>query len=537
MHMLGKFRRHWRPTARLTGAGGLLLALLALPLMAPVARAAGDLNVVVASVDGEDMDPMLFKSAGQNTYYPLIFDTFIAKDPQTGELTPGLAMSWSTDDNGKTWVIKLREGVKFHDGSDFTSADAKFSLERYIGRFGPVSAPQSERLGKLITSIDTPDDHTIVIHSDQGTATIPYDLALEAGSASQYIVPKAYIEKVDNDEFNKHPIGTGPFKFVNQELGREMTFAKNDDYWGEVPTIDSLTIKIVPELSARLAQLRSGEADIVASIVGPAIPEVKNDPNLKLQAAKKGHIIYMIIGGMDNPDSPLSNPKVRQAISMAIDRQAIVDHLLYGDGAPAVFFSFPFSVGWPKDADNYPAVYDPDQAKKLLANAGYGSGFTLKFYAATAGRDFAQAIAQFLGQVGIKVDLQIREIAQVLAEMRSDESKQQTRIALVFGPTGSGARIDVGGILFNYLGGDTAYSQPYKNPELRRKVAEQSSIADPEKRADMIADILKTIYEENYIIPLYYADSLFATSRRVKEWRPIPGWGYPSNFASVRLAQ
>lgn len=514
----------------------LPIGIAALAAQTEAVRADETLRISVASVDGEDLDPMKFKSAGQHTFYPLVFDPLIAKDPSTGELAPGLATSWTVSDDGTTWTIEVRDGVTFHDGSPLTAEDVKFSLDRYTGAFGTVSAPGSERLAGLISDIKVIDEDTLEITTPDGAPSLPFDMAPEAGSASAYVVPKAYVERVGDEEFNKAPIGTGPFRFKSQETGRSMTFETYPDYWGQAADYDSLQLRIVPDLSARTAQLRSGDADIVAGIVGPAIPMMKADDAVDLIAADSGHLVYMVIGGITNPDSPLHDSDVRKAISLAIDRQAIVDGLLFGEGSPATFMSFPFSFGFPKDTGGMTAEFDAAKAADLLETAGYAEGFELTLFAATEGRDFAQAISQYLGEVGIKVDLQVREISQVLAEMRSDEGKSRTRLALVFGATGSGARADVGGLLYTYLNPGESYAQPYEDPDFSDMIKAQSVETDPDARGKMLADILQHNFEENYIMPLYYANALFAVGGRVKSWSPIPGVGYPSNLNQAVLA-
>ncbi|WP_173933903.1 ABC transporter substrate-binding protein [Chelativorans sp. Marseille-P2723] len=520
--------------------GKSFIALTAASLVAfsyPAYAQMERLDVVVASVDGEDMDPMLFRSAGQTTYYPLVFDALITKDPQTGELAPGLAESWSLDADGKSWVFKLRQGVKFHDGSDFTAEDAKFTIDRYIGKHGPSAATSSERIASMISSVDIVDDYTIVIRSETGAPTIPFDLAAyEPGTAAGYVVPRDYIAKVGAEEFNRKPIGTGPFRFVRQDLGRNMEFEANPDYWNGAPSYERLSLRIVPELAARMAQLRSGEADIVSGIVGPAIPQVQADPSLKVVPAEKGHIVYMIIGGMMS-DTPFAKPEVRQALSMAIDRQAIVQHLLFGQGDAAHVFGFPFAFGWPADAGKYVVEYDPEGAKTLLAEAGYPDGFDITLFAATEGRDFAQAIAQYLEAVGVRVKMDVREISQTLAEARNEAGKQQPRLVLIYGATGSGARADTGGLLHTYFVLGQPFNQPHGDEELSQWVIDQTGTPDPDKRKELIENILRRAAEINAIMPLYYADSLFAVGESVASWQPIPGVGYPSNLAAVEIAQ
>lgn len=497
----------------------------------------GDLVVVVAGVDSENFDPALFQSSGQHTFYPLVFDALIGKDPETGELTPKLATEWQVAEDGTSWIINLRQGVTFHNGEEFTAEDAQFSIERYIGEYGEVAAVGSERMAAAIDAVEIVDDYTIAIRSSGGAPTIPFDLSIEPGAASGYMVPKDYVEEVGDEEFNLNPVGTGPFRFVSQDQGREMKFERNAEYWDTVASVDTLTLQLVPELSARLALLQSGEADIVSGIVGPAIPQVTDDPNTTVASSEMGHIVYLMVGGMTNSESPLSDARVRRAIALAVDREAIVDGLLHGQGMAASIFGFPFSVGWPDDASNYTQEYDPDAASSLLEEAGTGA-LSLSLFAATEGRDFAQAIAQNLRAINVEVDLQVLEVSSLIEELTSDSGKESTRLVLVFGPHGSPARIDIGSVLHTQFHPGSALSQPNGDETLAAAVEAQLAEMDQEARSEMIRDIIVTNYEQVYNIPLWYVNTIFAAGPSVVEgsWTPIPGMGYPLNLESVQLA-
>jgi peptide/nickel transport system substrate-binding protein len=494
------------------------------------------LNVIVPSVDDEDTDPILFKSAGQHSFYPLIYDSLVGRDVKTGGYGPGLATSWNQAADGTSWTFHLRPGVKFQDGSPLTATDVKFTIERYMGKFGAVAATGSTRIADAIKEIQVVDPVTVKMITPKGDPTMLSDMSPDPGSAAGYVVPEAYIKKVGNAGFNKAPIGTGPFKMTSQTRGQNMVFARNAAYWGDKAGVAKITLSIVSDASQRISMLQTGRADIVSGIVGPAITRVSSMSDVKLISASKGALVYLVMGNGTNPKSPLSKLDVRNAISMAIDRGGIVKSLLGGHGSPAYLLGWPVATGWPSDAAKYTTPYDVTKAKQLLASAGYPNGFKLKLWTSTEGRDFAQAMAQNLGSIGVKVSLQTAETAQVTAQMGDPGGKNSDRAVLVYGPAGSPSRLDMGGYFTTYLGTDQTNTQPFDDPALSGMVTDQATQSDQSKRNRELSQILTTSFtKKEGPIALWYVDTLFAVDSKVSKWTVIPGMAYPQNLQSVTM--
>lgn len=496
------------------------------------------LRVVVPSVDDEDTDPILFKSAGQHTFYPLIFDSLVGRDVKTGGYGPGLATSWTEAPDGKSWTFHLRPGVKFSDGSPMTAEDVKFTIERYEGKFGPVAATGSTRIASAITNVEVIDPQTVRFDTPKGDPTILSDLSSDPGAAAGYVVPKAYIKKVGKAKFNTAPVGTGPFTLSSQQRGQNMVFTRNAGYWGPKAGVAKITLNIVSDSSQRLAMLQTNQADIVSGIVGPAIQQVSSMSNVKMISAPRGALAYMVMGNNTNPSSPLSKVAVRQAISMAIDRKGIVKSLLGGHGSAAFLPGWPVSAGWPSDAAKYTLPYDAGKAKQLLAQAGYPNGFAMTLWTSTEGKDFAQAMAQNLQAIGVKLTLQTAQTAQVTAQMGAAAGKKSNRAVLIYGPSGSPSRLDMGGYLITYLGPGQTNTQPYDDPTLTALVNDQVTQIDRAKRNSELSQILVQAFKQQVgPIGLWYVDTLFAVDSRIASWTVIPGMAYPQNLQSVTMTK
>jgi peptide/nickel transport system substrate-binding protein len=492
------------------------------------------LTVAVDSVLSEDLDPILNQANAQAIYYSLLYDGLIELDPATGKPTPGLAESWSSDPAGKVWTFKLRSGVTFSDGSPLTAEDVKFSIERYAKQ---SKGPGASRMAEYLDRVDAVDPQTVRVVTKTSAPVLLTDLTTVVGAAAAYIVPKAYVEKVGDAGFDKKPIGSGPFTFVSQDPGRSMKFAANAKYWGDPkPSVRDLDLRIVPDTSARLAMLRTGEADIATGITGPAVQTVVTGKDYQTKIAEDSELTSIQIGGQNNPSSPLSHVEVRKAISVAIDRDQIVKTLLNGQGSPAYLFGFPFGTGFPADAEKYKDSYDPTEAKRLLAQAGFAKGFPLQIYAATEGRDFADAIVQNLEAVGIDATSQIVDQSALLDEFQSPQGKKKDRLVLVFGPSGHGARPDFTQLLQAHLDPASSFAQISDKSYLPLL---NSAITDPNdaSRAAAIGKVVTTVFDRETVLAAWYINTIFATGKDVESWTPIKGVAFPQNLQSVRLAR
>jgi peptide/nickel transport system substrate-binding protein len=493
----------------------------------------GTLRLVVPGFSGEDLDPGLFKTADESTYLPILYDALVFFDPATGKLAPALATKWDRAADG-TLTFTLRDNAKFHDGTPVTGDDVKFSIERYVGRGTPKLAPAAgARLGALIDTITVTNPTTVVFKS-KGLAPGMLDDLAPNGGIAPYIVPKAAVETMGAD-FNKKPIGSGPFKFVSQEIGRSMQFEVNPAYWGTVPSVAKLSLQTVPDISARLAMLSGGQADIVSGINGPAVPQVEGDKSLKVISSKAPYLAFMTFGAKTDPASPFSKVEVRRAMAMAVDREGIIKSQMFGKGSPASFMHWPQGLGFPKDADSKAYKYDAAGAKALLAKAG-ATDFSFVMYAPIDSRDLAQAVAQNFRDVGLKPDLRIVDIAEDLKQLSDEAGKKSTRLVQVFGYTGVTYRRDNSGTAMNHLiTGVNPVANPTGDSAWEQLMKDQATEGDEAKREQMLMQGYDRINDQVYTLPLWYVDANFGLAPTVASYTPITGAPYPYNLQSVKL--
>lgn len=313
-------------------------------------------------------------------------------------MAPSLAESWTVSDDQRTYEFKLREGLKFHNGDPFTAEDVKFSFLRY----------KSAILHERVREVEIVGPYRVRFHLHQpwpDFMTYYGTLATAAG----WIVPKKYIEQVGDDGFKKHPIGLGPYKFVSHTPGIELVMEAVEDYWRKVPHVKRLVFKSIPDNVTRLAMLKRGEVDVAYDLDVPSAEEVKRDPRLKLVFSGGIGSFYLDFLEQWDPKSPWHDRRVRLAANYALDRQALSDAERLGASPPAGSI-IPETFEFALPIEPYP--YDPDKAKRLLAEAGYPNGFDAgELTPAPPYFTLGEAVANYLGAVGIKTKLRTMERA------------------------------------------------------------------------------------------------------------------------------
>src|SRR5215469_1500531 len=286
-----------------------------------------------------------------------LFDNLTSRHPD-GKLYPGLATEWKMQDQ-TTWVFKLRPGVKWHNGDPFSSADAKFSIER------TYDSAVKTMVATALTTIDrieAPDATTLIVHTKKPDPLLPGRLAFYGGQ----IVPKKYVESVGNETFNAKPIGTGPVRFVSWVKDDKLVLEANPDYWGGRPDFDRMIFRSIPETAPRVAALLRGELDIITQLPPDQEDKVAANASTRVTGALYAGLYVL---GVNSTRPPLDNPLVKQALSLAVDREAIVKELWRGRG---IVPSGPIAKG-----DNHfdpslpPLPYAPAEAKERLKKAGY----------------------------------------------------------------------------------------------------------------------------------------------------------------------
>jgi peptide/nickel transport system substrate-binding protein len=389
--------------------GAAVAALLALP---PSGVTAQTLTVGVRA-GPLSIDPHFTASAVSAEALKHVFDT-VVKSGDDLQLEPGLAESWKAIDD-TTWEFKLRKGVKFHDGSDFTAEDVKFSIERIPAVTGPNPATIYVRRVKETIIVDP---YTIRVKTDGPAPTLPNDF-IRLFVVSHTAAKDFSTKDTANEGFNsgKAAIGTGPYKFVSWTPKEQMVLERFDGYWGGKEPWEKVIRKELPNDATRVAQLKAGQVDIISRAPAADVPGLEKDPKLAVAKTDSVYMFYLEFDFRDKtpqvtakdgsalPENPFKNAKVREAFDIAIDREALAEIAQEGMGKPATQLVTPNIFGY--DPSIPVTKPDPARAKKLLAEAGYPNGFKVVFNFTNDGlpgdRAIGTSIAQMLAAAGIDV--------------------------------------------------------------------------------------------------------------------------------------
>ncbi len=391
-------------------------------------EAPAQIMVFGSSGDASRLDPGDVTDGESIQRMDNIFEGLVEYKKGSTEIQPALATSWETSADGKEITFHLRKGVKFHDGTDFNADAVVFSFARQYDTNHPFHQyGEWAYWGYMFYDVDRMekiDDYTVKLVLKNVNASIMTSLAMFTTA----IVSPTNAEKYKGDAF-KHPCGTGPFKFVEWVKDDHITLEANDNYWRKRPKLDKLIFKVIPDPSARLLALEVGEVQGIEYPNPADFDRIKSNKDLKLLSAPGMNIGYMAMNagygyndangnGIRDADEPLvktpgyyeplTKKKVRQAINYAIDKKSIVDNIYMGTAIVAKNGMPPFMLGYNNDIKDYP--YDPEMAKKLLAEAGYPDGFEVTLYVMPVSRPYmfdppkiGEAIQSYLAAVGIKV--------------------------------------------------------------------------------------------------------------------------------------
>jgi peptide/nickel transport system substrate-binding protein len=373
-----------------------------------------------------------------------------------------LAESWKESADGRVYEFKLRRDLKFHNGDPITADDAKWSFERYKGAGAKL-------LQERVRQVEVVDPLTVRFHLKEAWPDFMTFYGTTA-SAAGIVVPKRYFQQVGDEGFRKHPIGAGPYKFVSHKPGVEVVLEAYTGYWRKVPNVKRLVMKSVPETTTRVAMLKNGEADIANALDGEDALNVKRDPRLRLLPSKHASIYWIEFPDQWDPKSPWHDKRLRLAVNHALDRQAINE-------ASCLGFCPPAGVIVPRVMDfalqATPPAYDPDKAKKLLAEAGYPNGLDAgEFVPIPPFFVVAETSVNYLNTVGIRVKMRTMERAAFYASWQ--EKKLRGLFLVAAGNSGNAAsRVEA----FMYSKGSYAYGGYPDIDDLFQQQARERDVA------------------------------------------------------------
>ncbi|HEX6512248.1 MAG TPA: ABC transporter substrate-binding protein [Chloroflexota bacterium] len=482
---------------------GLVLASCGGTLPAPAggsvaATTGGTLTVAQTGDPGF----MAINSVGIDTYNVSqhIFDSLFRYDA-SAQLVPGLAESWSTSDDGLTWTFKLRKGVKFHNGEDFTSEAIKYSIAK-------LQDEKSTRRVYLtaVKEVRTPDDLTAQIVTTKPAPSLPIYIAQIVD-----IYPPKYMAQVGDDEFNKKPVGTGLYKFVDWQRDQQVTLEANKSYFGGAPAYDRLVFRIVPEPSTRVAELLAGNVQVINFPPVQQLDQIASSGSAAAPSSK-GTQIYHVILRTDR--KPFDDKRVRQALNYAVDVEAIMKQLYAGRATRLAGPIPPHAFGY--DPDLKPYAFDIAKAKQLLADAGYSGGLSFKMDlgipSQAEGKQLADALSGFWKQAGINAELAPMDYA-TFVQNQSAKKLDDAGLTVWSGPTFD-ADVILGPRIFS-----KAPASYYNNPQMDQLINDGGGTLDKNKRLDTYKKAGQLFQDDAGWVFLFVPFYNFGVSNKVS-WTP-----------------
>jgi peptide/nickel transport system substrate-binding protein len=489
----------------------LPFALLVIALTSCARKPDPNTLVMIIESSPNDLDPRVGIDAQSERIDELIFDSLVRRDDHFN-LQPWLAESWQIPDP-LTYIFHLRHGVKFHNGQPLTSRDVKWTLDTVAS--GKIRTTKTATF-QYVDHIDTPDDYTVVIHLKEPFAGMLWNLS----DGAIGIVPYG-----TGDHFGRHPIGTGPFKFVSAEQDKDVIIERNDDYWGEKPKLKRVRFAVVPDTTTRALELRKGSADIaINSLTADMYNAMKADPHIREMEAPGTIYAYL---AMNLRDPILKDVRVRQALAYAIDRGPIIKYLWRDTVRPASSVLPP--QHWAYDGDVQTYDYDPAKARTLLDAAGYpmknGVRFHLMMKTSTeeTTRLFAAVLQEQLSKVGIVLDIRSYEFATFFADVQHGGFQ-------LFSLRWIGGNQDPD--IFEDIFATASFPpkrfnrEYYSNPRVDELIEEGRETIDEARRKQIYDELQRIVAIDLPYINLWYFDNVLVHTPRVKGLTLNPSGNY-----------
>ncbi|MEJ5348129.1 MAG: ABC transporter substrate-binding protein [Desulfosoma sp.] len=446
-----------------------------------------------------------------------IYENLVKFGDNSMDIEPQLATSWEVSEDGLTWTFHLRKGVTFHDGTPFNAQAVYDSFARVIDKNHPFYgygkwAYLNLSLG-MVDQVKVVDEYTVQLVTKKPYAPLLNNLALWL---CPIVSPKALAEY--KDQIGMHPVGTGPFKFVSWVKDDQIILERNENYWGDKAKVDRIILKSIPEPSARLMALQSGTVDIADDLDPDSISLVKKDSNLKVIERPSINVGYLAF----NTEKPaLKDPRVRQAISHAIDKDTLIKAIFQGLAIPAKN-PFPPTI-WSYNDSIQPYEYNPEKATKLLKEAGFDFNTELELWAMPVSRAYmpepiktAELIQAYLAAVGVKAKIVRYDWGTYLKNTSNGEHDM-----CMLGWLGGNA--DPDNFLYGLLSADTAVTPGaanvalWKNSEFTELVTKAQKIFNKDERAKLYMKAQEIFHRDAPWVPLAHSTIVRCYSKKLHD--------------------
>jgi peptide/nickel transport system substrate-binding protein len=460
-----------------------------------------------------------------------IFESLLEFDADSFEIGPGLAHDWDVADDGLSYTFYLEEGVTFHDGTEFNADAVKLNFERwadpehefafaddgynysvYGTQFGGFAGDD----GHVIDEINVINDHEVEFVLNEQLGSFIQNMGMSYFAITS---PAAFEEY--GSAINENPVGTGPFKFVSWSRDDQIVLEKNEDYWQEgYPKLDSVIFQVIPDNSARLTALRSGEIDIMDGLNPDDVDAIEGEEGMTVFERATNNIGYL---GFNMEKEPFDDVLVRQALNHAVDKEALIETLFAGLAEPAKNIIPPDYLGYNDNVDEY--EYDPDRAMELLEEAGYADGLEFDLWTMPVARPYmpdpqraAEVLQENFNEVGVTANIHTEEWATYLERT---EQGEQDLFMLGWSGTNGDPDYFYGNLLHGSAipGGNRTFYRSDEADDLfnRGKVS-----IDDDERDEIYQEAAQVVHEDAPMIPLVHSIPVLAGSERVQNYVPHP---------------
>ncbi len=482
--------------------GAIILFALAMGFGVPIAEC--KTRVVVAQgVDPTKLDPDMHRENPTLNVILHIYDALLERD-RDATIKPDLAESWEVIDD-TTVEFKLRKGITFSNGEPFNAEVVKYNFERVAGLLPDAKKTLNARDYKSIKGVNIIDEHTVRIVTNYP------DPLLLAYVSEKYIVPIEYTKKDNFESLANKPVGTGPYVLKSWVKGSELILTAKKDYWKGAPKIDEVVFRPIPEDATRIAELKVGAVDIIANLKPDNIQEVEVKENLAVKYAPSARVAMVF---MNSDMDKLKDTRVRQAVNYALDVPSLIKNVMGGNAYRVSTVAPKSFVGWDSQEKFY--NYDPQKAKKLLAEAGYPNGFEATILT-PRGRylnDVAacEAIAGMLNAVGIKTKVEAVEFGVFAKRTQAHDMPE-----FMYAAWGN-STFDVWDTIKTCVRSGAMFSW-YKNEKVDENIDKAAQTIDPQKHSEYLVNALREMWADPPFGFLYQQRDIYGVNKRLV-WEP-----------------
>ncbi|WP_044640075.1 ABC transporter substrate-binding protein [Risungbinella massiliensis] len=479
--------------------------------------------------DSKKLDPAQVTDGESLKVTRAIYDNLVEYDDKTTEVIPSLAEKWENSPDGKVWTFHLKKGVKFHDGTPFNAEAVVYNFNRWMdpnhpehkggdfGYYAYMFGGYKGDSGHVIKSVTATDEYTVKIELYRPQGPFLANLAMPPfGIASPTAVKKG------PDQFNTNPVGTGAFKFESWKKNESIVLVKNKEYWQKGnPKLDKLIFRVIPDNSARMTALQSGDIDIMDGMNPDDVKLVKANSKLQLFEQEGMNVAYL---AFNTTKKPFDNPKVRQALNHAVNKEGIIKSFYAGMSTPAVNPMPNVIWGYNQNVKDY--EFNLEKAKQLLKEAGYPDGFKVELYTMTNPRPYmpnGKKIAEFIKEDFKKIGVEVTVVPLDWPTHQERVKKGDHSMAL-YGWNGDNG--DPDNFLYVLLDKDNTRAPDagniafYVNEELHKVLIEAQESSDLKKRTELYEKAQEIIKKDAPWVPLVHATVPIAAKKEVKGFYP-----------------